>query len=144
VELRTRFGGQLTIDGRPIRTDNSSPTFKLKLLPGTHDVIVRHTCCAPRTQQISVNRNRPEQIYKLDYGDPLPARLLVKNAPPDAPVLIDQGKGPVLMGRASDPVLLVDMKQLDQQVTVSIGGRSLSLKIRAGWDNVLDYAKGTP
>ncbi|HZR08869.1 MAG TPA: serine/threonine-protein kinase [Myxococcales bacterium] len=143
VELRTRFGGQIEIDHRPIRTDNSSPTFKLKLLPGTHDVIVRHACCMPGTQQISVTRNRPEQVYQLEYGPPLAAQFRVINAPPDARVLIDSGKGPVLVGTAADPRPYT-MDQLDQQVTVSIGDRTLALKIRAGMVNLLDYAKGTP
>ena len=143
VELRTRFGGQIEIDDRPVRTDNSSPTFALKLLPGRHSVVVRHPCCSPATQQIFVSRNRPEQVYKLEYGAPSHARFRVINAPPDARVLIDSGKGPVLIGTAADPRPYA-MTQVDQEVTVFIGDRSLVVKIRAGMDNLLDYAKGSP
>ncbi len=143
VQLRTRFGGQITIDGRSLPHDNTSPTFALKLAPGPHSVVVRHPCCAEGIQQISVTRNRPEQVYKLDYGAPLPAQFRVINAPPDARVLIDSGKGAVLVGTASDPRPYA-MTQLDQQVTVTIGDRSLVVKVQAGMLNLLDYAKGTP
>jgi serine/threonine-protein kinase len=139
VRLRTRFGGQITVDGRNLPHDNTSPTFALKLPPGAHNVVVHHPCCSDAVQQISVTPNRREQVYQLHYGAPLPAQFRVINAPPDARVLIDG----VLVGTASDPRPYA-MTQPDQRATVTIGDRTLAFTVQAGMLNLLDYAKATP
>lgn len=139
MQLRTRFGGQVTVDGRRLPHDNTSPTFALKLPPGPHSVVVHHPCCADAVQQISVIRNRPDQLYQLRYGPPLPAQFRVINAPPDARVLIDG----VLVGTAADP-RPYSMTQPDQRATVTIGDRTLAVTIQAGMFNQLDYAQGAP
>jgi eukaryotic-like serine/threonine-protein kinase len=139
VQLRTRFGGQVSVDGSNLPHDNTSPTFALKLAPGPHSVVVHHDCCADAAQQILVTPNRPQQVYQLHYGAPLPARFRVVNAPADARVLIDG----VLVGTASDPRPYT-MTQPDQRATVTIGDRTLAVTLKAGMPNLLDYAKGSP
>ena len=138
MQLRTRFGGQLTVDGRDLPRDNNSPTFALKLVAGAHRVIVRHPCCADAVQQILVTKDR-RAPYPLHYGPPLPAQFRVINAPPDARVLVDG----VLVGTASDPRPYA-MTDPDQRATVTVGDRTLSVTLRAGMVNLLDYAKGLP
>jgi serine/threonine-protein kinase len=139
VQLRTRFGGQVTVDGLDLPHDNTSPTFALKLQPGVHRVVVHHPCCADAVQQISISRSRPQQLYQLHYGAPLPAQFRVINAPPDARVLIDG----VLVGTASDP-RPYSMTQPDQRATVTVGDRTLTVTVQAGMLNLIDYSKGTP
>ena len=139
VQLRTRFGGQVTVDGQDLPHDNTSPTFALKLEPGVHRVVVHHPCCADAVQQISISKSRPQQVYQLHYGAPLPAQFKVINAPPDARVLIDG----VLVGTASDPRPWA-MTQPDQRAVVTVGDRTLAVTVQAGMLNLLDYNKGTP
>jgi hypothetical protein len=68
----------------------------------------------------------------------------VLNAPRDARVVVDVvGRGPVLVGTASNP-LPYAMTQPTQLATVTIGDRTLSIELKAGWVNKLDYAQGTP
>ena len=136
VKLHVRFGAQVSVDGRDLGNNNM---FSLPLAPGSHTVIVHHPCCADATQDVLVTPNRPDQLYQLRYGAPLPAQFKVMNAPPDARVLIDG----VLVGTASD-LRPYAMAQPDQKATVTIGDRTLQTTLKAGMLNLLDYAKGTP
>ena len=134
VKLHPRFGGQVTLDGRDLGNES---IFELKLSPGPHHVTVRHPCCADANQVVTVTKN--QEMYKLRYGLPNPARFEVVNAPPDARVLVDG----VLVGTASDPRPYA-MTDTVQNATVTIGDRSLSVILKAGFVNKLDYEKATP
>src|SRR5207237_2946000 len=103
----------------------------LKLTPGPHRVLVQHLCCEDNTQLLMVTKNQPGQMYKLDYGPPRPAQFEVLNAPRDARVMVDVGRGPVLVGTASNP-LPYTMKQPTQLATVAIGDPTLSSELNAG------------
>jgi hypothetical protein len=52
-------------------------------------------------------------------------------------------KGPLLVGTASNP-LPYAMTQPTETATVTIGDRKLSIELKAGWVNKLDYAQATP
>ncbi len=113
--------------------------FPLDLALGVHNVLVHHPCCADLLQAVTVTPNQPDQMYPLKYGPPLPARLLVKNAPPEARVLVDG----VLVGTAADPRPFA-MTEPDQKATVTIGDRTLVVILKAGTVNTLDYQKASP
>jgi len=134
VKLHPRFGGQVTLDGRDLGNES---IFELKLSPGPHRVTVRHPCCADANQVVTVTKN--QEMYKLRYGLPNPARFEVVNAPPDARVLVDG----VMVGTASDPRPYA-MTDTVQNATVTIGDRSLSVILKAGFVNKLDYEKARP
>jgi hypothetical protein len=141
VKLHARFAAQVTVDAgtasaRNLGNDNM---FSLKLTAGVHRVLVHHPCCADATQELLFTPNRPDQLYQLRYGAPLPAQFKVMNAPPDARVLIDG----VLVGTASD-LRPYSMTQPDQKATVIIGDRTLVTTLKAGMLNPLDYAKASP
>jgi hypothetical protein len=136
VKLHARYGGQVTVDGRDLGDSNM---FSLKLTAGPHRAIVRHVCCADANQQLVVTKNQPGQMYKLRYGTPRPARFAVVNAPADARVLVDG----VLLGTASDPRPYA-MTEPTQRATATIGDRNLSVELKAGSVNKLDYALGSP
>jgi hypothetical protein len=136
VKLHPRYGAQVTVDGRDLGNES---IFELKLSPGPHRVTVRHPCCADANQVVTVTKSQP--IHKLDYGLPYPARFEVVNAPADARVLVDG----VLVGTASDPRPYAMTKPV-QDAKVTIGDRNLSVILKAGFVNKLDYekAKATP
>ncbi|HEY2028406.1 MAG TPA: protein kinase [Myxococcales bacterium] len=136
VKLHVRFVAHVTVDGEDRGDDNM---FTLRLLPGPHQVIVRHPCCVDAPQEVVVTPNRKDQIYQLHYGAPLPAQFRVTNAPPDARVLVDG----VLVGTASDP-RPYSMTQPDQRAVVTIGDRKMTTTLKAGTFNLLDYAQATP
>jgi eukaryotic-like serine/threonine-protein kinase len=136
VKLHPRFGAQVAVDGRDL---GNYSMFELKLSPGPHRVLVRHACCADANQVVTVTKNQPDQIYKLRYGPPRPARFEVVNAPPDARILVDG----VLVGTTSDPRPYA-MSEPVQRATVTIGDRNLSLLLKAGFLNKLDYEKASP
>ena len=136
VKLHVRFSAQVSVDGRDLGNDNM---FSLKLTPGPHQVLVHHPCCTDAAQEVVVTKARPEQLYQLRYGAPLPAQFRVTNAPPDARVLVDG----VLIGTASDP-RPYSMTQPDQRTTITIGDRTLSTTLKAGTFNTLDYLQATP
>jgi len=136
VKLHVRFGAQVSVDGRDLGNDNM---FSVKLPPGPHRIVVHHPCCADGIQEVSISPARPDQLYQLQYGAPLPAQFKVVNAPADARVLVDG----VLVGTAADP-RPYSMMRPDQKVTVTIGDRSLTTTLKAGMLNLLDYAQGTP
>jgi len=140
VKLHVRQHAQVTVDDRDL---GDSTLFSLKLTPGPHRVLVRHSCCEDNDQLLMVTKNQPGQMYKLDYGRARPAQFQVLNAPRDARVMVDVGSGPVLVGTASHPLPYV-MTQPTQLATVTIGDRTLSVELKAGWVNKLDYAQGTP
>jgi serine/threonine-protein kinase len=136
VKLHTRFGARVSVDGRDL---GENIQFSLKLAPGPHRVLVHHACCADADQEIVVNPSRPDQIYQLRYGAPLPAQFKVKGAPDDARILVDG----VLIGTAADP-RPYSMTQPDQRATVTIGDRTLATTLKAGMINTLDYAQASP
>jgi hypothetical protein len=138
VKLQTRYGADVSVDGRGLGYQIS---FPVKLLPGQHRVVVRHQCCEDATQVVSVNKNQPGQRYTLDYGQARPAQLEVVNAPPDARVVVDG----VVLGTAAEP-LPYGMSRFGpiKRVTVTIGERTLVETLKAGTVNRLDYAKATP
>ena len=135
VKLHVRFGAQVSVDGRDLGYDNM---FALRLAPGGHQILVHHSCCADAPQDILVTRDHPP-LYPLHYGPPLPAQFKVANAPEGARVLIDG----VLVGTADD-LRPYTMAQPDQKAVVTIGDRTLTLTLKAGVLNLLDYAKGAP
>ncbi len=140
VQLKTKYGGQLIVDGRQL-PDSTSPVFSLRLEPGNHRVVVRHPCCEDVTRLIKVTKDRRDP-FPLRYGNPLPARFRVINAPPDARVLV----GKLVVGTASDPRPYAMPAGGDpvERATVTVGDRTLTVDIQAGMVNVLDYAKGVP
>ncbi|HWT86732.1 MAG TPA: hypothetical protein VN177_13215, partial [Myxococcales bacterium] len=95
-----------------------------------------HPCCSDANQVVTVTKNEPGKIYKLEYGFPNPALFKVVNAPADARVLVNG----VLVGTASDPHPYTMIKEV-QRATVVIGDRSLSVTLKAGVVNELDYEK---
>jgi len=140
VKLHVQYSAQVTVDGRDL---GENVLFNLALAPGRHRVEVHHRCCEDAEQLITVSKNQPDQMYKLRTGRPRRAEFRILNAPPDARVLVDDGTGSVLIGRASDPRPYV-MTAPVRRLTVTIGDRTLSQDIKAGWVNELDYAKATP
>jgi serine/threonine-protein kinase len=136
VKLHARYRAEVTVDGREL---GDSTLFSLKLTPGPHRVLVRHPCCEDAPQVLTVTKNQPGQMYKLRYGAPKPAKFQVVNAPPDARVLVDG----VLVGTASNPRPYA-MTAPTQRATVTVGDRTLSVELKAGWVNKLDYAQVTP
>ena len=140
VKLHVQYSAQVIVDGRDL---GENVLFKLALPPGPHRVVVRHPCCADGNQVVAVGKNQPDQMYKLRTGAPRPAQFRILNAPPDARVLVDDGTGSVLIGRASDPRPYA-MTLPVRRVAVTIGDRTLSQYIKAGSVNELDYAKATP
>src|SRR5439155_16135771 len=141
VRLHVRQHAEVTVDDRYLG-DNT--LFSLKLTPGPHRVLVHHTCCKDNKQLLTITKNQPGQMYKLEYGTPEPAQFKVLNAPPDARVVVDvKEKGPLLVGAASNP-LPYSMTQPFETATVTIGDRKLSVVLKAGWVNTLDYAQATP
>jgi serine/threonine-protein kinase len=135
VKLHPRYGAQVAVDGRDLGNES---IFELKLSPGPHRVTVRHPCCADADQVVTVTKSHP--IYKLRYGLPNPARFEVVNAPADARVLVDG----VLVGTASDPRPYAMTEPVQQDAKVIIGDRNLSVTLKAGFVNKLDYDKATP
>jgi hypothetical protein len=133
VKLHPRYGAQVTVDGRNLGNES---IFELKLAPGPHSVTVHHPCCSDANQVVTVTKNEPGKIYKLEYGFPNPALFKVVNAPADARVLVNG----VLVGTASDPHPYTMIKEV-QRATVVIGDRSLSVTLKAGVVNELDYDK---
>ena len=133
VKLHPRYGAQVTVDGRDLGNES---IFELKLAPGPHSVTVHHPCCSDANQVVTVTKNEPGKIYKLEYGFPNPALFKVVNAPADARVLVNG----VLVGTASDPHPYTMIKEV-QRATVVIGDRSLSVTLKAGVVNELDYEK---
>jgi hypothetical protein len=136
VKLHARFGGEVTVDG--IDRGNRN-LFELDLPLGVHNVNVHHACCADLLQAVTVTRNQHDQMYPLRYGAPLPARLKVINAPSDARVLVDG----VAVGTASDPRPFT-MNGPSQRTTVVIGDRTLTVDLKAGSVNQVDYHQATP
>ncbi|HEY6909971.1 MAG TPA: protein kinase [Myxococcales bacterium] len=136
VKLHARFPSQVSVDGVDVGTTNM---FSLRLRPGAHKVLVHHPCCADAIQDVVVTKNRPDQLYQLRYGPPLPAKFRVVNAPDDARVLVEG----VLVGTASDPRPYA-MTRPDQKATVTIGDRTLVTTLKAGMVNLLDYSQATP
>ena len=136
VSIRSRFGGDLLLDGKEL---GDSQIFNLELEPGPHSYVVHHRCCADGAGEFVVTAGKVDQVYKLHYGVPRPARLVLVNAPPDARVLIDGA----MAGTAPElpPYLMTDP---DRLVTVTIGDRSLQTRLKAGDDNRIDYAQATP
>ncbi|HYY52343.1 MAG TPA: serine/threonine-protein kinase, partial [Myxococcales bacterium] len=141
VKLHVRQHAEVTVDERFLG-DNT--LFSVKLAPGPHRVLVRHPCCEDNSQLLTVTKTQPGQMYKLEYGAAKPAQFKVLNAPPDARVVVDvKEKGPLLVGTASNP-LPYAMTQPTESATVTIGDRKLSIELKAGWVNKLDYAQATP
>ena len=139
VKLHVRQHAQVTVDDRDLGDSNA---FSIKVAPGPHRVVVRHPCCEDNDLVLVVTKNQP--VYKLEYGPPKPAQFKVLNAPRDARVVVDVfGRGPVLVGTASNP-LPYAMTAPSQPATVTIGDRTLSIELKAGWVNMLDYAQATP
>ena len=139
MKLHVRQHAQVTIDDRDLGDSNA---FSIKVAPGPHRVVVRHPCCEDNDLVLVVTKNQP--VYKLEYGPPKPAQFKVLNAPRDARVVVDVfGRGPVLVGTASNP-LPYAMTAPSQPATVTIGDRTLSIELKAGWVNTLDYAQATP
>ena len=136
VKLHVRFSAQVTVDGHNLGNDNM---FSLKLAPGQHQVLVHHPCCTDASQEVVVTPSRPDQLYQLRYGAPLPAQFSVANAPPDARILVNG----VLIGTASD-LRPYSMTQPDQRAIVTIGDRTLSTTLKAGMLNLLDYSQAMP
>ena len=138
VNLQTRYGADVTVDGRDRGYQIS---FPVKLLPGPHRVVVRHACCEDNDQLVNVTKNQPGQRYTLSYGPARPARFEVINAPADARVLVDG----VVVGTAADPqpYAMVRFGPI-KKATVTIGDRTLVETLKAGSVNRLDYAKATP
>ena len=136
VSVRSHFGGDLMLDGKDY---GDSQIFNLELTPGPHTYVVRHRCCADGADEFVVTASKADQVYKLHYGVPRPARLVVVNAPPDARVLIDGA----MVGTAPElpPYLMTDP---DRLVTVTIGDRTLQTRLKAGDDNRIDYAQASP
>jgi serine/threonine-protein kinase len=136
VKLHAKYYARVSVDGRDLGESNM---FALKLSPGSHQVLVHHPCCSDKTQEVRITPSRRDQVYPLEYGPAQPARFKVINAPPDARVLIDGH----LVGIASD---LPDhaMTEPVQKATVTIGDRTLTTTLKAGFLNTLDYAKGAP
>jgi len=141
VKLHVRQHAEVTVDDRYL---GDRSLFALKLAPGPHRVLVRHPCCEDNSQTLTVTKSQPGQMYKLEYGSAKPAQFKVLNAPPDARVVVDvTGKGPLLVGTASNP-LPYAMTQPFETATVTVGDRKLSVILKAGWVNTLDYAQATP
>jgi serine/threonine-protein kinase len=136
VKLHPRGTARVSVDGRDLGESN---LFQVNLAPGVHKVLVHHFCCKDNLQDLTVSANQPDQIYPIDYGDPLPARFKVMNAKPDDRILVDD----VLVGTASNPAPFA-MTQRDRKVTVTIGDRKLVTTLKAGFDNPLDYSKASP
>jgi serine/threonine-protein kinase len=135
VKLHAKYYARVSVDGRDLGESNM---FALKLSPGTHQVLVHHPCCSDKSQEVRITPSR--QIYPLEYGPAQPARFKVLNAPSsDARVYIDGH----LVGLASD---LPDhaMTEPVQKASVTIGDRTLTTTLKAGFLNTLDYAKGAP
>ena len=141
VKLHTRYGAQVTVDGRELGYETM---FSLKLSPGPHRVLVRHRCCKVNSQLLTVTKKQPGQMYKLEYGQAWPAEFEVLNAPRDARVAVDTGKGSVVVGTAANPLPYALMEAPAQRATVTIGDRKLSIELKAGSVNTLDYAQATP
>jgi serine/threonine-protein kinase len=134
VKLHARYRAEVTVDGREL---GDSTLFSLKLAPGPHRVVVRHPCCEDNNYVLTVTKNQP--MYKLRYGSPKPARFEIVNAPPDASILVDG----VLIGTASNPRPYA-MTAPTQKAAVTVGDRTMSIELKAGWVNKLDYAQVTP
>ncbi len=141
VKLHTRYGAQVTVDGRELGYETM---FTLRLSPGPHRVLVRHRCCEDNSELLTVTKKQPGQMYKLEYGPARPAQFEVLNAPRDARVAVDFGKGPVVVGTAANPLPYGGMTAPAQRATVTIGDRKLSKELKAGSVNTLDYAQATP
>ena len=134
VRLHARYGAQLQVDGKD---EGNSNMFDLKLAPGLHKILVHHPCCSDALQDLVVIPSR--DLYQLNYGPPQPARFRVLNAPSGAQLLVDG----VVAGTAADPRPW-SMTQPAQQVTVTIGNRTLVTTLKAGMDNALDFAQAAP
>jgi hypothetical protein len=135
VKLHARYPSDVTVDGRELGNNN---IFAISLAPGPHKVVVRNRCCADFSQEVVVSALH-DPMYPLEYGSPKPASFSVKNAPPDAPIVING----VLAGTASDLPSWA-MSKPDQRATIRIGDRTLVMTLKAGQNNELDYAKASP
>jgi hypothetical protein len=139
VKLHVRQHAEVTVDDRYLG-DNS--LFSVRLAAGSHRVLVRHQCCEDKTQLVTITKT--QDMYKLQYGAAKPAQFKVLNAPADAQVVVDvRGKGPLLVGTAANP-LPYAMTQPTESAAVTIGDRKLSIELKAGSVNKLDYALATP
>ncbi|HEX9576440.1 MAG TPA: protein kinase, partial [Myxococcales bacterium] len=135
VKLHARYPSDVTVDGRELGNSN---IFPISLAPGPHKVVVRNRCCADFSQEVVISAQH-DPMYQLEYGPPKPASFSVKNAPPDARIFING----VLAGTASDLPSWA-MSKPDQPATIRIGDRTLTMTLKAGQNNELDYSKASP
>lgn len=134
VDLHPHLPSRVELDGEDLGTEQ---IFHRSLTPGMHQVVVHNPCCADSVQNIPIVPNK--QMYQLEFGTPRAARVVIANAPPDARVLIDGN----FVGTAQD-LPPVAMREFAQEATVTIGDRTLRVRLKAGVDNRLDYAQVTP
>jgi serine/threonine-protein kinase len=134
VDLHPHLPSRVELDGEDLGTEQ---IFHRSLTPGMHQVVVHNPCCADSVQNIPIVPNK--QMYQLEFGQPRAAHVVIANAPPDARILIDGN----FVGTAQD-MPPVAMREFAQDATVTIGDRTLRVRLKAGVDNRLDYAQGTP
>jgi len=112
-------------------------TFTRQLPVGPHVVIVSHACCLDQTQTIDVE---PEQTrYALEPGKPRPAKLKVRGAPSDAPVLIDGVSMGPSQNLATHELPMTDRPS--REVLLTVGDHSGKVTLEAGRTNEIDYLK---
>jgi serine/threonine-protein kinase len=133
VTLRVHyFWGNVTLDGALL---GESESFKRPLAPGRHVAVVRHPCCADNTQVVEVVPNI--EHYILEHGAAKDAFLHVKNAPPDARVLVDGGFLSTVADLASRPIAVGDKPM--REATVTVGDRAGHVTLLGGRTQEVDF-----
>ena len=108
-----------------------------KILVGPHKVRIQHLCCADRNFTLEFTADQPR--YVLEPGDPKPARLSVKGAPPDAQVWIN-GSMAGTVSLLPERTFLTDGKPYTK-VPITVGDRTGSVTLKAGDLETVDYLK---
>ena len=111
--------------------------FTRRMAVGSHKVRVVHPCCTERTVPLEITADQTR--YPLELGDPKPARLSVKGAPPDAQVWIN-GSRAGTVSTLPDWTFPTDGKPFNR-VPITIGDRSGDVTLQAGNTVPVDYLK---
>ncbi len=135
VTILVPLPATLVLDGENLGTELF---FNTKVTPGTHSVSVQKEGFADWNDKLDVQPGRTE--YRLRLGTPKPALVTVSGAPADAPVRIDDA----LLGTVGELMVRpkpYSMSTAYQDVTLTVGTRSMKVRLKAGQTQAFDMLK---
>jgi len=140
VTLHPRFPSEVSLDGRDL-PGGRKQAFELSVSPGLHHALVKHPCCSDHAQDIFVNPGKVDQIYQLETGMPMAARIVVEHAPPGIRVLVNGD----YLGTVPDLPPVAMGEQPTREVELTLGTRILhAVRLEAGREKPVDYESASP